>query len=160
MKNSTPVFFGTNGSTKFVNPKTAIAKKCAEGLVDKACTFKYGKKVVHNVASLVTGKSLTGAAAQSVAKKTLRSNVVVNSAMFMVETIPDAYKTCNGKMSGTQFAKKTGARAAGMGGCAAGSVWGASVGTALCPGIGTAVGGFVGGVIGSISASSMFKRIL
>ena len=159
MKNSIRKTFGVKIDTKYLNPKATAARYCANGAVNAACSTSAGKEIVHRVASAVAGKRLAGAAAQNVMKKTLRSNPVVNSAMFVVETIPDAYKACTGKMSGKKFAKKATGRAAEFGGAAVGTSWGASIGTMVCPGVGTVVGGFVGSVAGSIATSSLFRKI-
>lgn len=145
MKNTIKKIFGVKIDTKYLNPKATAARYCANGAVNAACSTSAGKEIVHRVASAVAGKRLAGAAAQNVMKKTLRSNPVVNSAMFVVETIPDAYKACTGKMSGKKFAKKATGRAVGFAG--------AAVGTLLCPGLGSIVGGLVGNVVGS----SLFK---
>ena len=46
----------------------------------------------------------------------MRTNMVTGGIMMAAQTIPDAVKLCNGKMSAGEFVENTTSNAAGIGG--------------------------------------------
>ena len=137
----------------------AVVTKAIKPIVKAGMKTGLGKQMVTKTASVIAGKQVVGAAAVNVVTKTLRTNVVVNSVVFVTTTIPDVVRFGRGKISGRQFAENTTSNAAGIGGGWAGASMGAAIGSAICPGIGTAIGGIVGGLGGGIGASAGVKKI-
>lgn len=97
----------------------------------------------------------------NVGTKLFSSNVVASGVFFVVDTIPDTVRACQGKMSWGEFGKNRAVSAAGIAGGSGGYIVGAAIGTAICPGIGTAIGGFVGGLAAgwgsSVGAQTIFN---
>ena len=137
----------------------AAATKAIKPVVQSAMKTEAGKQVLTKTATVIAGKEVTGAAATNVLTKTLRTNAVVSTVVFVGTTIPDAVNLCRGKISGRQFAENTTSNAASVGGGWAGASAGAALGTAICPGVGTVIGGIVGGIGGGISASLGVKKV-
>lgn len=138
----------------------AVATRTIKPVVSSAMKTEIGKNAITKTASVIAGKQLTGTAAANVITKTLRSNAVVSTVVFVGTTIPDAVKLCRGQISGAEFAENTAVNAAGVGGGWAGATSGALIGSAICPGVGTVIGGIVGGISGGIGASCGIKKII
>ena len=137
----------------------ATATHSARTIIDATCKTQVGQQVVERTASAIVGKEVVGQAAKNVLAKGMRTNMVTGGIMMAAQTIPDALKLCNGKMSAGEFVENTTSNAAGIGGGYAGGTFGAAIGTALFPGVGTVVGGMVGGIVGGIAGSSVVRGI-
>lgn len=137
----------------------AALTKVMKPVVYAAMKTAAGKKILTKTAAVIAGKQVTGAAAANVITKTVRTNAVVSSVVFVGTSIPDTIKLCRGKISGREFAENTTANAASVGGGWAGASAGAAVGSLICPGLGTVIGGVVGGLGGGIGASICTKKV-
>lgn len=137
----------------------AVVTKAVKPVVQAAMKTEIGKQMVTKTASVITGKQITGVAATNVITKSLRTNTVVSTVVFVGTTIPDAVKLCRGKISGAEFVENTTSNAASIGGGWAGASAGAAVGSVICPGIGTVIGGIVGGIGGGVGASLGVKKV-
>lgn len=138
----------------------AAATHAVRPIIHSAMKTELGKTVIHKTASAVVGKSVTEAAAANVLTKTVRTNVIVNGAMAIATTIPDAIKLSRGKISGSEFCENTACNVSGVGGGWAGASTGAAIGSLICPGVGTAIGGLIGGIAGSIGATICTKKLI
>lgn len=136
----------------------AVVTKAVKPVIQATMKTEVGKQVVTKTASAIAGKQVAGAAAANVVTKTLRTNAVVSTVVFVGTTIPDVVRLCRGKITGREFAENTTTNAAGVGGGWAGASLGATVGSAICPGVGTVIGGIVGGLGGGLGASFGAKK--
>lgn len=127
--------------------------------INTLCDTEVGRKVIEKVAQGISGKVVSGAVARTVATKAIRSNIISSTIVFAVDSVPDTYRLCIGKMSAKEFGKS---RATGVAGVASGSVGyvvGMALGTAVLPGVGTVIGGFVGGILGGMGGSVGVKKV-
>lgn len=127
--------------------------------INTLCDTDVGCKVIEKVAQGISGKVVNGAVARTVATKAIRGNIISSTIVFAVDSVPDTYRLCIGKMSAKEFGKS---RATGVAGVASGSVGyvvGMALGTAMLPGVGTAIGGFVGGILGGMCGSVGVKKV-
>lgn len=147
--------------------KTEIGRKAAtvtthvvrKGL-DVVGKTQVGKTVIAKIAQGTSSKVLSGAAARTVATKAIRGNIVTSTVMFAVTSIPDTCRVITGRISPSDYGKRTAENAAATAGGSAGYMTGMAIGTAICPGVGTVVGGIVGGIAGSIGASAGMKKLI
>lgn len=128
--------------------------------INAVCNIEVGRKVIEKVAQGVGGKVVNGAAARTIATRAIRGNILTNTIVYAVDSVPDTYRFCIGRMSAKEFGKSRAAGAAGVAGGSVGYMAGMAVGTAVFPGVGTAIGGFVGGIIGGIGGSTGIKKVL
>lgn len=157
-------FVVKTATKKFVSSEVgrntcAVMTKTIKKGVDTVCQSSAGKSAVKKAAQGICGKAVRGAAARSVATKAVRGNVITNTIMFAVNSIPDTYRVCTGKISAKEYGKRTAVNAATTAGSSAGSFIGMTIGTAICPGIGTALGSAIGGITGSMFASRGVKKM-
>ena len=141
------------------NAATITTHAVRKGL-SAASKTKLGVKTIEKIAQGAGGKVLNGAAARTAATKAIRGNILTSTVVFAVDSIPDTYRLCTGKMSAKEYGKN---RAIGAGGVAGGSLGymaGMALGTAICPGIGTAIGGFVGSILGGIGGCKGTERVI
>ena len=113
-----------------------------------------------DLAADVGGKVVKGAAARTVTTKAIRGNIITSAVVFAIDSIPDTYKLCIGKLTAKEYGKSRATGAIGIVGGSAGYLVGTAVGTAIMPGVGSAVGGFVGGILGGLGGSSGSQRLL
>lgn len=143
-----------------VGRSIAASATCASRtVIDAACKTEVGQQIVEKTATALVGKQIVGQAAKNVLTKGMRTNMVTGGVMLAAQTIPDAVKVCQGKMSGGHFCENVASNTAGLGGGYAGATAGAALGTAIFPGVGTVIGGIIGGVGGGIAGSSVVKGI-
>lgn len=138
----------------------AITTKAVKPIVRFTMKTEAGKNVLTKTASVIAGKQVTGAAAANIITKTVRTNAVVSSVVFIGSSIPDTIKLCRGKISSREYVESTTSNAAGVGGGWAGTCIGATIGSVICPGVGTAIGGIIGGLGGGVGASLGVKKVL
>lgn len=137
----------------------ASATHASRAVLDTVCKTQAGQQVVEKAASAIIGKQVVGQAAKNVLTKGMRTNMVTGSMMLVAQTVPDAVKVCQGKMSGGQFCENVASNTAGLGGGYAGATAGAAIGSAIFPSIGTVVGGIIGGIGGGLAGSSVVKGV-
>lgn len=138
-----------------------IARTGLEGTLAPATQALVGKlspSMTTQLATALSGKTLTGAAASSHVAKLLRGNVVTAAVTTAALSSVDLYRLFDGSISGSQAFKNIASTAAGvagsMGGAWAGAAAGAAAGSMIMPGIGTTVGGVVGGLIGAFGGGA------
>lgn len=137
----------------------ASATHASRTVMDVACKTQLGQRAVEKTASALVGKQLVGQAAKNVLTKGMRTNMVTGGVMLAAQTIPDAIKVCQGKMSCGQFCENTASNAAGVGGGYAGATAGAAIGTLIFPGVGSVIGGIIGGIGGGVAGSSAVRGL-
>uniref|UniRef100_UPI00356866A9 hypothetical protein n=1 Tax=Bacteroides uniformis TaxID=820 RepID=UPI00356866A9 len=137
----------------------ASATHASRTVIDVACKSQVGQQIVEKTATALVGKQVVGQAAKNVLTKGMRTNMVTGGVMLVAQTIPDAVKVCQGKMSGGQFCENVASNTVGLGGGYAGATVGAALGTAIFPGVGTVIGGIIGGVGGGIAGSSVVRGV-
>lgn len=137
----------------------ASATHASRTMMDAACKTQLGQQIVEKTASALVGKQIVGQAAKNALTKGMRTNMVTGGIMLAAQTIPDAVKVCQGKMSCGQFCENTASNAAGVGGGYAGATAGAAIGTAILPGVGTVIGGIIGGIGGGLAGSSAVRGL-
>lgn len=153
---ATQQFLRTEAGRKAATVATHAVRKS----INTVCKTGAGKKVVEKIAQGVGGKVVKGAAARTVATRAIRGNVITSSIVFAVDSVPDTYRLCAGKMTVKEYGKSRAAGAAGVAGGSAGYLAGMAVGTAVLPGVGTAIGGFVGGLLGGIGGTAGAKKVM
>lgn len=157
--------FVVNTSTKkFVSSEVGrktcvVMTKTIKKGVNTMCQSSAGNSAVKKAAQGICGKAVKGAAARSVATKVIRGNIITNTIMFTVNSVPDTYRVCTGKISVKEYGKRIAVNAAGTAGSSAGTFIGMTIGTAICPGVGTAIGSFIGGYAGAMFASKGAKKM-
>lgn len=67
----------------------AIATKAVKPIVQSAMKTEVGKNMLTKTAAVIAGKQVTGAAATNVITKTVRTNAVVSTVVFVGTSIPD-----------------------------------------------------------------------
>ena len=152
---ATQQFLRSEAGRKVAAITTHVVRKGING----ACDTNVGRNVIEKFSQGVCGKMVNGSAARTIATKAIRGNIITSAVVFAVDSIPDTYRLCTGKMSAKEFGKS---RAVGAAGVAAGSVGymaGMAIGTAICPGVGTAIGGFVGGILGGIGGNAGAQKV-
>ncbi len=137
-----------------------VATKAVKPIIRTAMKTELGKSVITKTASAFAGKSVTGAAATNVLTKTVRTNIVVSSAMTVATLIPDVVKLYRGKISEAAFCENTVCNVTSIGGGWAGASVGATLGNMACPGMGKAIGGIIGGIAGGMGASVGTKKLI
>jgi len=135
------------------------ATHASRAVINATCKTRIGQKIVEKTASTLIGKQVAGQTAKNILAKGMRTNMVTGGIMLAAQTVPDAVKVCQGKMSKGQFCENVASNTAGIGGGYAGATIGAAIGSALLPGVGTVVGGFIGGIGGGIAGSSTVRSI-
>lgn len=128
--------------------------------INLVCDTRIGRKAIEKFAQGIGGKVVNGAAARTVATKAIRGNIITSSIVFVVDSVPDTYRLCVGKISGKEFGKSRATGAASVAGGSIGYMTGMAIGTAVLPGVGTAIGGFVGGILGGIGGGAGAKKVL
>lgn len=157
-------FVVNTATKKFVSSEAGrktcvVMTKTIKKGVNTMCQSSAGKSAVKKAAQGVCGKAVKGAAARSVVTKTVRGNIITNTIMFAVNSVPDTYRVCTGKITAKEYGKRTAINAASTAGSSAGSIIGMTIGTAICPGVGTAIGSFIGSYAGGMFASKGMKKL-
>lgn len=142
--------------------RTQMARKATvfvrDGVREVANT-EWGRAAVDRIASVSTGKALSGAAATNHVSKLLRSSAITGVVTTVVITGPDFYRAAISKnaswaQAGKNLVVNGAGVAAGTAGMWGGAAAGAAIGTAIFPGVGTTIGTVVGGLAGSIGAGA------
>lgn len=131
-------------------------RSCAQSVAQSST----GRCFFNNVAKGLTKTEVTGVAARNVVTKAARGNIITSAAVFLVDSIPDTYRLCTGKMSLGEFGKSRTVGAAGVAGGSAGYFAGMAVGTAICPGVGTIIGGVVGSIGAGLASSAGMQKLM
>lgn len=163
-ESKTKSFVVNTATKKFVSSEAgrktcAVLTKTINKGVNTMCQSSAGKSAVKKAAQGVCGKAVKGAAARSVVTKTVRGNIITNTIMFAVNSVPDTYRVCTGKITAKEYGKRTAVNAASTAGSSAGSIIGMTIGTAICPGVGTLIGSTIGGIAGGMFASKGMKKL-
>ncbi|WP_312196950.1 hypothetical protein [Stutzerimonas chloritidismutans] len=139
------------GRTAFEQAFRKVSLKIVEKLSDK---------VVHALVRAMTGKALTGAAAQKTLAKLLRGNLATLVVTTTIMTVPDVIRIVRGRISGAQLTKNLTTTTVGIGAGYAGWMAGAAYGTLLLPGAGTIVGGAIGSIGASLAAGKASSVVM
>lgn len=121
------------------------------------------QEIINAFRALAGKKAIYGAAAQKSFAKFLGSNAITEGVFFIVFSVPDIYRVCNGKISGAQYVKNmlsliasfTGSIVSAAG---AGALLGKTVGGSINKRAGAAIG-LVAGAGGGILGGTCVKTI-
>ncbi|MDE6557203.1 MAG: hypothetical protein K2K55_09625 [Duncaniella sp.] len=141
--------------TQFGRNFAALMQHMSKDSIDTIYGTSIGKNLVHDIASGMWQKSLTGAAAKNVAIKLVRVNAITNTAVFLLTSVPDTYRFLVARsISSPQFIKNLVVNAMSISGATVGGIIGLKFGTP-----GAVVGGMVGGTVGGIMSKTLMDRI-
>lgn len=152
---STSVFTSQIIRTQFGRNFVTLAQHLSKDSIDTFYSTPIGKKLIHDIASGMWQKCLTGASAKNTVIKLVRVNAVTNSAVFLITSIPDTYRFLVSKsISGKQFMKNLVVNASSITGATVGGLLGMKFGHP-----GAIVGGFIGGALSGILSKTITNRI-
>ncbi|WP_368293731.1 hypothetical protein [Dehalobacter sp. TBBPA1] len=141
----------------------AFSTQNAKMVINKFYKCDIGKKSIHKLSSVISGKILKGAAAKNVVTKFARTEWPVMICLTAVTTMPDLYRAAITKeISWSQFIKNLSVNVSGAIGGIGGAATGAIIGSLIFPGVGTAIGavlGLAGGIGGGIGSSKLVSWI-
>lgn len=141
--------------TQFGRNFVALVQHMSKDSIDSVYRTAVGKKLIHDIASGMWQKSLTGASAKNVAIKLVRVNAVTNAAVFLLTSVPDTYRyLISNSISGPQFIKNLVVNASSITGATIGGILGLKFGTP-----GAFVGGMIGGTLGGIMSKTVMNRL-
>ncbi len=133
----------------------AIMHHMGKDSIDSLYSTSLGQKLIHDIASGMWQKTLTGASAKNVAVKLVRVNAVTNTAVFLLTSIPDTYRFLISKsISGPQFIKNLVVNASSITGSTIGGIIGLKFGYP-----GAVIGGMLGGTIGALMSKTILNKI-
>jgi len=133
--------------TQFGRDFVVLIQKVSKGNIDAIYGTEVGRKMVHDIASGLWKKTITGASAKNVVIKLVRINAVTGLASFLVTSIPDTYHCFIGQnISKPQFIKNMVVNATSMAGMTIGGILGLKLGPYGAMG-GAMVGGAVVGML-------------
>jgi hypothetical protein len=137
--------------TTFGRNISAVMTHMSKSGVNSVYQYEVGKKLVHDIASGVFAKQLTGASAKNVVTKIIRVNALTNTFLLAVTSVPDTYRYFVSKsISGPQFTKNLVVNTASISGATVGAILGAKFGK---------VGAMAGGVIGGMAVGIASKAV-
>lgn len=138
--------------TQFGRNFVATMHHVSKGSIDSVYSTAIGKKMVHEIASGLWGKALSGASAKNAVIKMVRVNTVTNAAVFLLTSVPDTYRyLISHSISGPQFVKNLVVNVSSITGATIGGLLGLKFG---------APGAFVGSMIGGAFVGLMSKTIV
>ena len=141
--------------TQFGRNFVALMQHLSKDSIDTIYGTTIGKELVHDIASGMWQKTLTGASAKNVAIKLVRINAVTNTAVFLLTSIPDTYRyLVANAISGPQFIKNLVVNASSISGATIGGILGLKFGTP-----GAIAGGMIGGAIGGILSKTIIAKL-
>lgn len=154
---STSVFTTQVVRTQFGRKFVAFAQHASKNSIDSIYNNGIGQKMVHDIASGLWNKTLTGVSAKNVVVKLVRVNAVTNVATFLITSVPDTYQfLVSKKISGPQFIKNLVVNATSITGATIGGVLGLRFGH---PGAvaGSMIGGCIAGILNKTIADKISK---
>ncbi|MBD5372064.1 MAG: hypothetical protein HDR75_01780 [Bacteroides sp.] len=141
--------------TQFGRNFVALMQNMSKGSIDSIYGTTAGRKLVHDIASGMWKKTLTGASAKNVAIRLVRVNAVTNTAVFLLTSVPDTYRfLISHSISRPQFIKNLVVNASSITGATIGGILGLRFGTP-----GALVGSMIGGAIGGLMSKTVINRI-
>ena len=78
---------------------TTMSTQVSKSAINSVYSSTLGKNTIHKFAAVICEKHVTGAAAKNVAIKFVRTNVIVNTTLILVNTVPDFIKFMDNRMS-------------------------------------------------------------
>lgn len=124
----------------------ALTTKGAKYAVDNIWKTDFGKKVITKLAKSLIKKNVTGAAAKNVLIKNIRTDVITQTILFVITSIPDTVSLIKGKVSNQQYIKNLCVGGATATGATIG-MWLGGIATSNQGGWGIPIGGLVGGFV-------------
>ena len=88
-------FFKTAMGRGLLTTSTQASKSA----VNSVYNYALGKDTIHKFAAVICEKHVTGAAAKNVVIKFFRTNVIVNTTLILINTVPDFIKFMDNRMS-------------------------------------------------------------
>ena len=132
----------------------ALWTKRSKDMVGKIYGTKIGQKMVHQLAKVMSGKSIYGGAARNIVDKVVkgtRTNAITAISFAIITTLPDAFRFFSRKISGAQFTKNIVVLLCGFGGMIVGGMAGSPGG----------LGGSIGGaLVGSAGGQKAGKWVM
>lgn len=134
--------------TEFGRNIIAAATHICKDSVHGVYQYEMGQQLIHDIASGLFSKTLTGGAAKNVVTKLIRVNAITNAVLFIVTSVPDMYSyIIANEISGPQFIKNLVVCGSSLAGATVGTLLGTRLGK-----IGAVAGGMIGGMaVGQLS---------
>ncbi len=73
--------------------------QASKSAVNSVYNYALGKDTIHKFAAVICEKHVTGAAAKNVVIKFFRTNIIVNTTLILINTVPDFIKFMDNRMS-------------------------------------------------------------
>lgn len=137
--------------TQFGRDFANIMQHMSKSSIDSLYRFGTAKELVHDIATNLWDKSLSGAAAKGVVIKLLRTNAITGVVTFVVSSIPDTYNfVVANRLSTPQFVKNLVVSGSSITGATVGGIIGLKFGKP---------GAFIGSMVGGTLAGLMTKAV-
>lgn len=141
--------------TQFGSDFAAAMQHFSKSSIDTLYRFGTAKGLVHDIASGLWNKSLTGASAKGVVVKLLRTNAITGVTTFAVCSIPDTYRFVVSKsMSTPQFIKNLVVSGSSITGATVGGILGLKFGK-----YGAFIGSMAGGALAGLLSKAVADKI-
>lgn len=136
--------------TQFGRNLAAYIQWGSKSSVDATFKSGLGKKVVQDLSQTLFNKEIYGGAAKNVATKFLRTNIITNTVVLIILSLPDTYHLIQSKISRPQYIKNLVVNGASIGGATVGAILGSMLGP---------YGMLGGGLAGSVAFGWASKKI-
>ena len=143
--------------TQFGRDFAAAMQHISKSSIDSLYKLGTAKGLVHDIASGLWNKSLSGASAKGVVVKLLRTNAITGVATFVVCSIPDTYYyVVSNSMSAPQFIKNLVVSGSSITGATVGGILGLKYGK-VGAFVGSMAGGTIAGMLSKVVADKIHK---
>lgn len=143
--------------TQFGRDFASAMQHLSKGSIDSLYNYEVARGLVHDIASNLWEKSISGAAAKNVVIKLLRTNAITGAVTFVITSLPDTYRfIVANSISGPQFIKNLVVSGSSITGATVGGILGLKLGK---PGafIGSMAGGAIAGLLAKAVADTIRK---
>lgn len=134
-----------------------FSTKMSKGTINAFYGSSLGKGVVHKMAMMICEKPVYGVVAKNVAIKFVRTNVIVNVAYVLVNTVPDFLKFMDGRLSWKELTVSIASSITGISAFVVGAKLGAKI-----PGPAPVkfVASMLAGTLGALATTDIISRLL
>lgn len=134
----------------------AISTQCSKSAIHVFYSSPAGKEVIHKIACMVCEKQVYGVAARNVVVKFVRTNVMVNTVMILVNTVPDFLKFMDNRISWKELTLSITHSVTGLAAFVIGTRLGAQIPAPAPVKVGLSL---LTGVVSSLTASEIISRL-
>lgn len=141
--------------TQFGRDLASTMQHLSKSSIDSLYNYEVAKGLIHDIASGLWNKSISGAAAKGVVVKLLRTNAITGAVTFVITSIPDTYRfIVANSISAPQFIKNLVVSGSSITGATVGGILGLKLGK-----YGALAGSMVGGAIGGLLVKAVADTI-